>query len=84
MAKDANEDKSPETFKVGETVEWVESDGDVGEVEVLDVRSYGVIVDSGYGKKALFAPNSEDPSKHTLLVGEMEMEDYIRHPENKK
>lgn len=76
--------KSPETFAAGETVEWVEMDGTIWDVEVLEVKSYGVIVDSGYGKKALFAPNSEDPSKHTLLVGDMEMEEYIRHPKKKE
>lgn len=79
MAKAANEDKSPETFIVGEIVEWVETDGFIWNVKVLDVKSHGVIVDSGYGKTALFAPNSEDKSKHTLLVGDMEMGEYIRH-----
>jgi hypothetical protein len=74
------EDKAAEVFAVGEMVEWVEDDGTIWDVEVLEVKSYGVLVDSGYGKKALFAPNSEDPSKHTRLVGEMEMEEYIRHP----
>lgn len=80
MAKD----KNPAVFAVGDTVEWVvESDGEVWEVEVLAIEPYGVIVDSGYGKKAIFAPNSQDKSKHTLLVGSMEMGDYIRHPKKK-
>ena len=74
----------PKELKVGDTVEWVEGDGFVWTTEVLDVKNYGIIVDSGYGKKALFAPNSEDQSKFTLLVGEMEMEDYLRHPKKKK
>ena len=78
MAKD----KSPETFAVGDMVEWVEY-SEVWDVEVLEVKEYGVLVDSGYGKKALFAPNSQDKSKYTLLVGAMEMEDYIRHPKKK-
>jgi hypothetical protein len=78
MAKD----KTPETFAVGDMVEWVEHP-DVWDVEVLEVKEYGVLVDSGYGKKALFAPNSEDKSKYTLLVGTMEMDDYIRHPKKK-
>lgn len=73
----------PKELKVGDTVEWVESDGSVWDVEVLDVRSHGVLVDSGYGKSALFAPNSEDNSKYTLLVGAMEMRDYIRYPKKK-
>lgn len=78
MAKD----KTPETFAVGDMVEWVEH-FEVWDVEVLEVKEYGVLVDSGYGKKALFAPNSQDSSKYTLLVGAMEMEDYIRHPKKK-
>lgn len=73
----------PKELKVGDTVEWVESDGSVWGVEVLDVRSHGILVDSGYGKSALFAPNSEDNSKYTLLVGAMEMRDYIRYPKKK-
>lgn len=74
----------PNELKVGDHVEWVENDGDVWTVEVLDIRSDGIIVDSGYGKKALFAPNSDDPSKYTLLVGTMEMDDYIRYPKKNK
>lgn len=74
----------PKELKVGDTVEWVESDGFVWTTEVVDIKSHGIIVDSGYGKKAIFAPNSEDQSKYTLLVGEMEMDDYIRYPKKKK
>lgn len=74
----------PSELKAGDTLEWVESDGFVWTTEVLDVKNYGIIVDSGYGKKALFAPNSDDQSKFTLLVGEMEMDDYLRHPKKKK
>lgn len=70
----------PDKLKVGDVVEWVESDGFVWTVEVLDIRSHGLIVDSGYGKTALFAPNSQDASKYTLLVGEMEMRDYLQNP----
>jgi hypothetical protein len=74
----------PKELKVGDHVEWVEGDDFVWTVEVLDIRSHGIIVDSGYGKKALFAPNSDDQTKYTLLVGEMEMDDYIRYPKQKK
>ena len=74
---------NPEELSIGDTVEWVETDGEVWDVEVRDIRPYGILVDSGYGKTALFAPNSEDSSKYTLLVGEMEMEDYIRIPAEK-
>lgn len=74
----------PSELKAGDTLEWVEGDGFVWTTEVLDVKNYGIIVDSGYGKKALFAPNSDDQSKFTLLVGEMEMDDYLRHPKKKK
>lgn len=73
----------PKELKVGDVVEWVEGDGFVWTSEVLDIRSHGIIVDSGYGKTALFAPNSEDNSKYTLLVGEMEMDDYLQNPKRK-
>jgi hypothetical protein len=73
----------PKELKVGDTVEWVESDGFVWTTEVHDIRTHGILVDSGYGKTALFAPNSEDNSKYTLLVGDMEMRDYIRYPKKK-
>lgn len=74
----------PSELKAGDVLEWVESDGFVWTTEVHEIRSHGIIVDSGYGKTALFAPNSEDNSKYTLLVGEMEMGDYIRYPKKKK
>ena len=74
----------PSELKVGDVLEWVESDGFVWTTEVRDIRSHGILVDSGYGKTALFAPNSEDNSKYTLLVAEMEMGDYIRYPKKKK
>jgi hypothetical protein len=74
----------PAKLRVGDFVEWVEDDGDVWDVEVLDIKDYGIIVDSGYGKTALFAPNSEDKDRYTLLVGSMEMQDYIRHPKKAK
>lgn len=70
----------PNELKVGDHVEWVEEDEFIWTVEVRDIRSHGILVDSGYGKTALFAPNSADPSKYTLLVGDMEMDDYIRNP----
>jgi hypothetical protein len=73
----------PVNLKVGDFVEWVEDDGDVWDVEVLDIKDCGIIVDSGYGKTALFAPNSEDKDRYTLLVGTMEMQDYIRHQKKK-
>lgn len=79
---------APTELKVGDVVEWVEDPNSthpvVWDVEILEIRSYGILVDSGYGKKALFAPNSADQSKYTLLVGTMEMDDYIRNPKKKK
>lgn len=73
----------PNELKAGDIVEWVESDGFVWTTEVREIKSHGIIVDSGYGKTALFAPNSEDNSKYTLLVAAMEMRDYIRYPKKK-
>lgn len=73
---------NPDELKVGDMVEWVERP-DIWEVEVLDIKDYGIIVDSGYGKKALFAPSSFREGKYTLLVGSMEMDDYLRHPKEK-
>lgn len=75
---------NPQELQVGDEVQWVESDGDVWDVEVKDIRAHGILVDSGYGKSALFAPSSEDARKYVLHVGDMEMEDYIRVPQSTK
>lgn len=73
----------PKELKVGDTVEWVERP-DVWDVEVLEIADFGIFVDAGYGKRALFAPSSEGDGKYIRLVGSMEMEDYLRYPKKTK
>lgn len=73
----------PKELKVGDTVEWVERP-DVWDVEVLEIADFGIFVDAGYGKRALFAPSSEGDGKYIRLVGSMEMEDYLRYPKKAK
>jgi hypothetical protein len=72
----------PKKLSVGDIVEWVEYP-DVWDVEVLEIKDYGIIVDAGYGKKALFGPSSEGDGKYVHLVGTMEMDDYLRHLKKK-
>lgn len=72
----------PKDLKVGDIVEWVERP-DVWDVEVLEIADFGIFVDAGYGKRALFAPSSEGDGKYIRLVGTMEMDDYLRHQKAK-
>lgn len=88
MAKSKTKDKTPDVFVVGEMVEWVEADGTIWDVAVLEIRGTSVIVEYGWDK-ALFVPSAK--GKHKLLVrgnhkvqdGESEKGDYIRHPKKK-
>jgi hypothetical protein len=73
---------NPTQLKVGDTVVWVEDPNTphrcVWDVEVLEIHPHGVIVDAGYGKKALFSPTSKGSGKYVRIVGAMEMDDYLR------
>jgi hypothetical protein len=88
MAKDKTIDSTPDVFVVGEMVEWVEADGTIWDVKVLEVNGFNVIVEYGWDV-AIFAPSAK--GKHKLLIrgnhnvqdGEAEKDDYIRHPKKK-